>query len=144
MDSSLTKLKALGARMSWPVRAAALMGVMVLAWIAVAAFAFWHGGSNEVLVASFTGVICLAVGQAALLIASLFNQPQNALVGVLAGMMLRMLLPLGICFAMISRGGWMVENGLTIYMVVFYLVGLAFETLLVLPAQVSNNSGLPR
>ncbi len=116
------------------MRVVVLTALMGAVGLAVAVFANWRGGQDEVLAAGLAAGVCLLAGYGALVIASLFTRPDVAVLGVLGGMMFRMAIPLGVCFALIQKGSWLVERGLPGYMVVFYLVGLLVETVMVVPA----------
>lgn len=96
------------------------VATMPAAWVV-------HGGNGLVAAAVALG-LCLAGGMGALATDQLLGDPELLVHRVLAGMILRMGLPLGLLLAVYSRGGPLVDVGLGGYVVVFYVVMLASET----------------
>jgi hypothetical protein len=109
---------------------AATVAVLLLA-VGGAAWAFQ--GPTGAIAATFAAAVCLAGAGLALGASRLLAHPSQAVANVLAGMMLRMGMPLGIALAVHLHGGPLARGGLLYYLLVFYPVTLGIETALSLP-----------
>ena len=122
------------------IEASALAGCLVV----MAPFAFWRAGWPGVAAAATAVGVCGLAAVAASLVGQLFppDMPHYQLLG---GMLPRMGIPLGVCvwFYAAVRGP-LVAAGLVFYLLATYLVMLAVETWLILPATSARNDGPPR
>ncbi len=103
----------------------ATLGGAVLGW-----FLSGSEGLRCVLVAS---AVCVATGVIVVLIQERLKSPQWVLANVLVGFLFRMGVPLAFCLVVYWRGGPLVEAGFVFYLLFFYMVSLAVETVLSLP-----------
>jgi hypothetical protein len=114
---------------------AMVLGVTILAEYAVVAPVAAHlDGVMALVAAAVGGTLCLTGATTALIVSHLLRGPQFALHALLAGMALRMAIPLGVGVALHLRGGPLADARLLYYLLVFYPVGLIVETALSLPA----------
>ncbi len=109
-----------------------LAGVMLVAAIPLGTIGFLTGGRPGLTCAAIAGVVCLASGVAALWLAGGFGEPQAVSAQVLAGMLPRMGIPLAVCMVVYFQGGMLVESGFVYYILIFYFVTLATDTVLLL------------
>ena len=70
----------------------------------------------------------LLAGAGALAVGNLFTGPQSVAIGALAGMLVRMAVPLVFVMIVYSQGGALVESGMVFYLLAYYLITLAAET----------------
>jgi hypothetical protein len=116
------------------VRAAVLTAVVLVALVAVGVVASLWCGTVGGTAAALAAVICLTGAVLALTISGVLARPETALASLVLGMALRMGLPLVAALAVHLHGGPLAEAGFLYYLVVFYPITLAVETLLSLPA----------
>jgi hypothetical protein len=110
-----------------------LVAVVSLVWVAVMPVCWWLHGFAGFLAATVAAVACLAGAEAALVCSLCFAGSHHALSTLLVGMATRMGAPL-ICGIIVHiQGGLLAEAGLLYYLLVFYPVALATETVLSLP-----------
>jgi hypothetical protein len=114
-------------------RVAVVLLVMVVAYGAVGPLAWYCSGSAGAVAAAVALLFCLLGGLVALVLSDVFRGPQMVLQRVLLGTLLRMGIPLGMTLMVYVRGGPLVEAGFAYYVVVFYLVMLAVETVMLVP-----------
>lgn len=120
-------------RLGLAARAAILVSVVALTY-AVAGPVGWHvSGAMGLWASGVAAGVCLLGATLALVVSYRLRDPQRALTGMLLGMLLRMGIPLGFAAGMFLFGGVLAEAGVFYYLVAFYLVTLAAETLLSLP-----------
>jgi hypothetical protein len=122
-------------RLGLAARAAALVGMAVVAGAIAAPVAWRLGGWAGVAAAAAADGVCLAGGVVALICAHLLRGPRNALPALLTGMTARTGIPLIALLVAHLRGGPLAEAGLLYYVLVFYPVVLTAETILSLPQQ---------
>lgn len=112
------------------VRSAALLiaSVLGVALLLLPVAMHQTGSGNTIGLAMACG-ICLASGIAAEVVGYLFSRSGVRLFAHLAGMLVRMLLPLGICLILAVRGFSGRENIVFVcYLLALYSVNLALET----------------
>jgi len=130
MPSWLAKLRGQGLAFQAATLVAAVLGVYALAAPVAGALS----GPPGMGAAALAGALCLAGAVAALLVCRWLYDPRRAWKGVLAGMIPRMGIPLGVALFLQVRGGPLVQAGLLYYLVAFYMVTLGLETAITLPA----------
>lgn len=110
-----------------------LVGASVLGLAMFGPLAFHLHGPRGVQAALLAALVCTAGAAGALLVALAMTQPLHAPLVMLAGMMLRMGLPLGAALLVQTNGGSLAEAGFAYYILAFYFVCLAVEIPLSLP-----------
>ena len=130
MNSRLIHLQNQTATVRVLALAVAVAAVFAIAGPAAVAI----GGSAALLAATVAAALCFAGAAMALMAGSLLTGPRLALAALLIGIAARMAIPLIVGVALHLRGGPLAEAGLLYYLLVFYPVTLAVETLLSLPA----------
>jgi hypothetical protein len=112
----------------------ASLGAIVLAMLGmVGPVAFQLGGFPGILAAALAATLCFLGAAVSLMTSHLLRGPQQAIAALLVGMALRMGIPLLLGLAVHLHGGPLAQVGLLYYVLVFYPVTLAIETLLSLP-----------
>jgi hypothetical protein len=119
--------------LSVPVRLAGLVGVALLVLAIVGPVAVLIGGSMGLTAAALAAATCLAGAVVALLASQVLVGPGLALASLLVGMTARMAIPLVCGLVIHLHGGPLADAGILYYLVMFYPVTLAAETLLSLP-----------
>jgi hypothetical protein len=109
-------------------------------WLALAAIALGSGLLSPIafhftgatgLMALAVAAICCCLGVVAGRCAQLaFRKPESLVPRVLAGMLLRMGVPLGAALSVQLRGGPLAEAGFVYYVLMFYMLTLGVETVL--------------
>lgn len=106
-----------------------LAGCIALAALLLAPFALQMTGSSGWGGLVGAAAICLAAGWTAELVTFTLGDLIAPLSGMLLGMAIRMLLPLGVCVALAAQGASGREHLVFIgYLLAFYMITLAFET----------------
>lgn len=124
------------------VRIAILTIVVLVVFALAGPVAFHIGGFTALMAAALAAGLCLIGGSVALMVSRLLAGPNLALAALLTGMTARMAIPLAFGLAVHLHGGPLAKAGLLYYLLVFYPVTLAVETLLSLPpAQQSKAPG---
>ena len=103
------------------------------AYSLVAGAAAWLGGISGCASAGVAAGLCLLGAEVALVVCHLLRGSKYEPYAMLAGMLPRMGIPLMLGLVLQIRGGILAENGLLIYLVVFYPVTLAVESAMSLP-----------
>jgi len=105
--------------------------VLTLVFVAATALVFlWRGHWHAALLAG--GICYLGAGVGFWLLARAAS-PQQALVSLAGAILCRTLLPFVVALVVQSKYPWLREQGLMGQVVIVYLIGLAAETLLVVP-----------
>jgi hypothetical protein len=129
MDTWLENLRSRGLG-----RRALVLGLVTLAMYAVVApVAGCLGGQAAIWAATVAAGLCLAGTGSALVASHFLRGTKRALCGMLVGTMLRMGIPLIFGLGCHLHGGFLAQAGLLYYLLVFYPVTLAVETVLSLP-----------
>jgi hypothetical protein len=92
------------------------------------------------LAGAAAGIACLLAGLAGLGLREILHRPEHALAFLGLGMLFRMGIPLGAALAVYLFGGPLSAAAFLYYLVVFYPVMLAIETVLTLPDGSSSAS----
>lgn len=113
--------------------------VSILAWMLVAlAPVSWVGyllyGQIGVVAAAAAALCCLAGAIPPVVLAQYLRGPQHALLHVVVGMFSRMTIPLALGIVVQYRRGPLSAAGFLLDLVVFFCVGLLFDTLSLLSA----------
>jgi hypothetical protein len=125
------------------VRSAVLLAACIMAVaLLLAPVALRQSGSGSPVGLAIAAAICLASGWLSELIAALFARAMP-LTATLVGMMVRMLLPLGVCVALVAAG----QNGrqhlaFIGYLLTFYIVTLVLETCLAVKRASSHSTSI--
>lgn len=117
-------------------RSGLLVGIVVVYSALVCPVAWLIRGSFGVISASVAGVLCLIGALGALFISHICNMlpPQTGLlVGIPLSTAVRIGVPMGLGTAIHLSGGALAEAGFLYYLLVFYPITLAIETVLSLP-----------
>ncbi len=125
-----TKLQAASSQMgfaAWVLRYAGFSGIM---FAATAILAWWQEAWPVALTA---GVICWAGASLGFWILCWGSTPQRAAVALGGAILVRTLLPLVVALVVQHKFPWLQAQGFLGQVVVIYLVGLAVETVLVVP-----------
>jgi hypothetical protein len=104
-----------------------LLALPVFAWVG-----HWRSGTAGILAAAVAAGLCWCGAMLALLLAGWLRNGQQAVNGVLAGMLFRMGVPLVAGLALHMQGGSLAEAGVFGMTLAFYFVTLIAETLLAL------------
>jgi len=122
--------------------ASVALGLLAL----VSPIAYYRGHQAGLVAAAVAAAVCLAGATGALAVSHLLSGPKHVWYGLLLGMMVRMGAPLGIGVACLLDGGALAENGMVVYLLVFYPVTLALETILSLPTvdSATHSADVPR
>ena len=113
---------------------ALLLGLIVLGlYASVAPVAWFYGEVGGLLAAAAAAALCLVGAEIALAVSHLFRSPEHLPYRVLFGMAARMGIPLSVGLIIHLQGGVLAKAGLLYYLLVFYPITLAVETVLSLP-----------
>jgi hypothetical protein len=111
----------------WP-RCGILVGSVVLVALVAGPLAHRFHGWDGLIGMSLAAAVCLAGSAAALVMAAVLRGPNLSLVALLAGIFLRMGLPLVLALVVHHQGGPLAAAGTVYYLLLFYLVTLIVET----------------
>jgi hypothetical protein len=118
------------ARLGFPAQAGLVAGVVVVACLAVAPVAYAISGSAGVIAAAVAALVCL-IGALFALIAMLpFGGPSAAMYSLTVGMLARTIVPLVCGVVLHLRVPFLAGAGMIFYLLVFYMIALATETVL--------------
>lgn len=129
MAGWLAKLR----RQSLFVQLGVLFLAVALAFAVIGPLAGSLRGGAGLAAAAVAAGVCLFGAAAALCVCRCFSDPGTAWIGVLAAMMPRMGIPMGFALLLYGLGGPLMEAGFLYYLIVFYPLTLAVETMLSLP-----------
>jgi len=114
-----------------PAGRAAILVIALLGGAAIVIpVAYWRAALAGVWAAMAAWTICFLSGLLALWLIQRFNGPDKVVQQVLSGTLVRMSLPLAACLAVHLYGGTLAEAGFVYYILAFYLITLAVETML--------------
>ena len=91
------------------------------------------GGTVAVTAASLAALMCFAGAVLALAAYAILPRPKYAMAALLLGMAARMGIPFALGLAVHLQGGPLAKAGLLYYLLLFYPITLATETMLSLP-----------
>lgn len=111
-------------------QAGMLAGVVVAAWLPVAPLAYAISGSAGMIAAAVAAGLCL-VGAVVALVATLpFRAASGAMYTLAIGMLARTFIPLAAGVVLHARVPLLAGAGVIEYLLIFYLIALATETVL--------------
>lgn len=120
----------------------AILGAVIAAMLVVAIpIALATSGWLGVAAAVVAAVVCKVSGGLALVVAYVARTPDRLLWGVLGAMVVRLMIPLGVAFIVEFHVEALANAGFVYYLVPFYLLTLAAETPLALPAAGEPSDG---
>lgn len=121
-----------------------VLAVAVLAvYAAVGPVVFWVRGPASAGAAAAAAALCLLGAALALAASAAFRDPSHTVHAVWLGMLLRMAIPLLVVLAIGLGGSRAAEADLLVYLVVFYPVTLATQTVLSVARRRSQDRGGP-
>ncbi|MFP6614176.1 MAG: hypothetical protein VB835_17840 [Pirellulales bacterium] len=115
-------------------RVGLLIAAVLFSYFLVAPVAWLISGRVGLLAAAVAAGLCVVAALVALLVNFFFHGPALALHSMVAGMMLRMGIPLAVGMVLHQKVELLATHGMLYYMVVFYFISLATEVVLTLPA----------
>jgi hypothetical protein len=132
------------ARLSLAAQGALVSGAVAGVWVALAPAAYRVSGTGG-LVASAAGAgVCLLGAHLALALSALFHGRSGHVTVLAPAMLARTLVPLVIGVVLHVQVPSLATSGMVFYLLVFYLVALATETVLLIakipPAKTSSKS----
>jgi hypothetical protein len=102
--------------------------VIAAGYAVVGSFAVGWYGTDGLVAAAVAAAVCWVSGVLALLLTACFRGPQQALYGMLVGMLFCMGLPLAIGVPVVQSGSFLVKAGVLVDMMVFYVLTLTVKT----------------
>ena len=111
-------------------RTAVLALALLVGAAIVIPVAYWRAAFAGVWAATIAWTICILSGLLALWLIQRFNGPDKVVKQVLSGTLVRMSLPLAAVLVVHLYGGTLAEAGFVYYILAFYLITLAVETML--------------
>lgn len=121
-------------RLGVTARGGLLIAAVLFSYFLVAPVAWLISGRVGLLAAAVAAGLCVVAALVALLVNFFFHGPALALHSMVAGMMLRMGIPLAVGMVLHQKVELLATHGMLYYMVVFYFISLATEVVLTLPA----------
>ena len=125
------------------IRVTMLAIVVLVAFAMVAPVAVYIGGSTALAAATLAAAFCLIGAAMALMASSLLPGPTLALAALMTSMAARMGIPLTLGLAIHLHGGPLAKAGLLYYLLIFYPITLAVETVLSLPSAWRSHRDTP-
>ena len=102
--------------------------VTVAGYAVVASFAYRVYGLDGLAAAAVAAAVCWSSGVIAILLTACFRGPQQALYGMLVGMLFCTGLPLAVGVLLVMRGGSLARAGLLVDIMIFYVLTLVVKT----------------
>lgn len=126
----------MGCKTQGPWRAKFILGgvLSLVAWPLIS-IGFLAGGPAGLVTAAVAFLICLASGLFSLTLAQRFSGPEQIMHRVLWSALPRTAGPLLACMAAYGLGGLLAQSGFVYYVMSFYFVMLAAETVLLAGSQ---------
>jgi hypothetical protein len=107
-----------------------IAGALFVAWLAASVVAYAIIGIAGPLAAAVAAGLCLVGALVGLALANLFHGPSAVVYSLVVGMLARTLVPLAGGIVLARGVPWLAECGLIYYLLVFYIIALATETVL--------------
>jgi hypothetical protein len=130
------------ARLGLFAQAGVVAGVVLAAWLLVAAVAFAISGSAGMIAAAVGGLVCLVGAEIALALAALFRGPAAAMYSLAVAMLARTIVSMVFGVALHLAVPMLAAAGMIFYLLIFYVVALATETVLMV-AKVAPSTASP-
>jgi len=105
-----------------------LAALMAVAFVVCAPLGFCTCGGMGVAAAGAAAAFVLVSSALGLAVGEVLRKPGDALLSMLAGMAIRMSLPLAACVIVQLNGGALADAGFVFYVLGFYMIGLAVDT----------------
>ena len=118
------------ASLSLPAAIGILSTAAFFAAFAAGWFEYTRGGAVGSAAVAAAALTCWVASVASLVLSTLWRQTPQAVTGILAGVLVRMTLPLGLAVLAQMTGGPLARAGLFGWIVCFFLFTLVVETLL--------------
>src|SRR6185369_3805902 len=115
-------------RLGLPTRAALVFGCALVLWLLLAPLAYTISGPMGLAAAAVGAGLCVFGAELALAIAACFRGPAAAMYGMMLGMLVRMTIPLILGVTLQLKSSVLAEAGMVFYLLAFYMVTLAVET----------------
>lgn len=125
-------------RLGVTARGGLLIAAVMLSYLLIAPVAWLISGGFGLLAASVAVALCIVAALAALVVNFFFHGPALALQSMMAGMMLRMGIPLTLGLILHRKVELLATHGMLYYMISFYFISLTVEIGLTLPAVLPN------
>jgi hypothetical protein len=114
--------------LSLPAAVALLSAFTLLFALAAGGFEYLRGGVVSVAAVAAAGFTCWVASVSSLVLSGAWRHSSKAITGILAGVMVRMSLPLGVALLAQMTAGPLARAGLFGWIVCFFLVTLLVET----------------
>lgn len=129
---------------SLPACILALSGCVAIYFPVVAGVAMARSGTEAIYATLTAAMVCWFSASLSLVVVACFRDPRQRVIGVLGGMLIRMMLPLGAGLLLSRAGGQLAAHGIFGQIVAFYLFTLVVETWLSLSAAGMTQSPAPK
>ena len=110
------------------LHAAHVLVPLALCFAVVAPTAYLYQGLTGVFAAGVAALVCAVASGGAAVAASRLSAGGQPIAGTLLAMILRMTLPLAFCVVLAVQRGPLVDAGIMLYLVGFYMVALAADS----------------
>jgi hypothetical protein len=121
-----------------------LVGVLAVAWPAFAAYGGWRAGGSGVLASLATAIVCGFAAGVSLIVTVTAHRIRQPVTGILAGMIVRMLVPFLAIMAVPQWGDDWRRTGVQEMLLGYYLVALTVETWLLVQWVSVSQSGVTK
>jgi hypothetical protein len=122
------------------MRVLVLGGLLLAMWVLSLAIAIPFSGRLGITASGVAALICIFGGLGGMLISDLFRGTPYMAYGSLAGTLPRMALPLGLILLFHFKAPALMDAGLPLYLVAYYMPILLIETVWSLPEPTSKDS----
>lgn len=136
----LHEVQALVCGGSLALRCSALAGVVGAVVALALPLCLRFGGAAAALTMCVAAIVCLVAGVFAFGLAELFRAPESAALGVVAGMVVRMAIPLGLCMLAYAVSPAAARGGFVFYLMGFYALTLVVETWIAICRVTANHA----
>ena len=124
------------ARLSPYAKAAVLCGALLICGVPLLSIALFLNGPSGVIAASIACAVCLVSGLNGLVVATYLERRMGSygvMSSMLAGMLIRMGMPLLLLLAMVIKSHPLLDSGFAYYLIAFYQAMLFVEVILIAP-----------
>ncbi len=121
-----------------------LSAILALALALAEVVALGISGSQGAIAAAVAALVCWIGAIVALGAAAIFHGPAGAMPRMLVGMLGRTLFPLVLGVTLHFKVPALAEGGMVFYLLVFYFLAMATETVLLVAQVSSTRAGAPR
>lgn len=117
-------------RVRFSIRVAALTSAFAVVSLVVAPLAYHYHGTSGLAAVFASFAVCLFCGVITLGAADLLRKPEMVIHQVAVNLVFRTGIPLAVCILAYFKRSSLADAGFVYYLLVYYFVGLAVETLL--------------